>query len=112
MTDTNSTGIAPAAPKAPSALTVLLNSIKGQKAPNESDKKAIVNAFKKAMGKRAELQAALDQFDAESDATAIGMVKCYGSKQVEVNGVRYIPTSRGSRIYYKKMSDSPEVEKL
>jgi hypothetical protein len=40
------------------------------------------------------------------------MVKCYGSKQVEVNGVRYIPTSRGSRIYYKKMSDSPEVEKL
>lgn len=112
MTDTDSTGIAPAAPKAPSALTALLASLKGQKVPNESDKKAIVNAFKKAMGERAKLQAALEEFDATADATAVGMVKCFGAKHVDVNGVRYVPTSRGPRIYYKKMSDNPDVEKL
>lgn len=97
--------------KAPSALAKLLADSKGQKV-NETDRKKVTEAFKKAMGKRAELQAALDKFDAEADATAVQMVKCYGAKHVMVDGVRYVPTSRGERVYYKKMSDSLDVVEL
>ena len=92
--------------KEDSALAKLLASVKGAKV-NETDKKKASDAFKKAMGKRAELQKALDDFDATADATAVLMVKCYGTKQVVVDGVRYAPTSRGERIYYKRLSDTP-----
>jgi len=107
---TNGHSAKPSKPE--SALTLLLASMKGQKAPNESDKKAVTNAFKKAMGERAKLQAALDKFDAEADATAVQMVRCYGAKHLTVDGVRYVPTSRGSRVYYKRMSDSTDVVEL
>jgi hypothetical protein len=101
------------ATKKPSALATLLEQLKSSKAKvNETDKKAATAAFKAAMGERAKLQAALDAFDAKSDATAIAMVKCYGAAHVMVAGVRYVPTSRGERIYYKKMSDQPDVVEL
>lgn len=106
MTETNSEGIAPTTAKTPSALEKLLTAVKGQKA-NESDKKKAAEAFKKAMGKRAELQKALDDFDAKADETAVMMVRCYGNKQVVVDGERYAPTSRGERVYYKKLSNTP-----
>jgi hypothetical protein len=102
--ETNGSNGKPA--KEDSALAKLLASVKGQKV-NETDKKKASEAFKKAMGKRAELQKALDDFDAAADATAVAMVKCFGSKQVNVDGVRYAPTSRGERVYYKRLSDTP-----
>lgn len=109
-TSTNGNGKAAKEPKPDSALQLLL------KQPpvkfNDTDKKKITSAFKAAMSKRAELQKALDDFDAQSDATAVQMVKCYGSKHIVVDGVRYVPTSRGARVYYKKMSDSPDVIEL
>lgn len=95
-----------------SALSVLVDSLKDQKKPNASDVKAVSEKFKKAMGKRAELEAALKKFDADNDALAVEMVKCYGSKHVTVDGVRYVPTSRGERVYYKKMSDSHDTVEL
>ena len=101
---TESNGIAPKV----SALSKLLEEIKGKKV-NESDRKKVTNDFVKAMGERAKLQAALDAFDAKSDETAVAMVRCYGATHVTVAGVRYVPTSRGSRIYYKKMSDQNDT---
>lgn len=109
MTDSN--GIAPDS-KPVSALAKLLAEIKDGPKPNASDLKATTAAFKTAMGKRAELQKALDDFDAKADATAVAMVRCYGAKHVVVGGVRYVPTSRGERIYYKKMSDSHDTIEL
>ncbi len=94
------------AAKPDSALVKLLASIKG-KSVNEADKKKASEAFKKAMGKRQELQKALDDFDAQTDALAVNMVKCFGTKHVSVDGVRYVPTSRGTRVYYKRMTDKP-----
>lgn len=98
--------------KPKSALTLLLESIKGQKTPNASDTKATKSAFVKAMGERAKLQAALDAFDASANVTAINMVKCFGAQHVTVGGVRYVPTSRGERVYYKKMSDQTNTVNL
>lgn len=106
----NGNGNAPTAPKPDSALTLLLK--QPQAKFNETDKKKVTSAFKAAMGKRAALQKALDDFDAEADATAVQMVRCFGAKHVMVDGVRYVPTSRGTRVYYKKMSDSPDVVEL
>jgi len=112
MSDTDSSNITKA-PKADSALAALLKELSNGKVKvNESDKKAVSNTFKKAMAERAKLQAALDKFDAESDALAVQMIRCYGATQVVVEGVRYVPTSRGPRVYYKKMSDSPDVVEL
>lgn len=93
--------------KGPSALAKLLKACEGKKV-NESDKKKITNDFVKAQGERAKLQAALDAFDAKNDDTAANMVRCYGAAAVTVAGVRYVPTSRGERIYYKKMNDQPK----
>lgn len=104
MSETN--GSNGSAAKVPSALEKLLASVKGQKV-NETDKKKASDAFKKAMGKRAELQKALDDFDAQADATAVLMVKCFGTVQIVVDGDRYAPTSRGERVYYKKLSNVP-----
>lgn len=120
MTDTDSTGIAPnghsngnGASKPLSALALLLKDIETKKVKvNESDRKKVTNDFVKAMGERAKLQAALDAFDAKADDTAVQMVRCYGGKHVTVGGVRYVPTSRGSRIYYKKMSDQQDTISL
>lgn len=99
--------------KKPSALASLLADLaKSKTKPNESDKKSVTADFKKAMGERAKLQAALDAFDAKADDRAVAMVKCYGAMHVMVAGVRYVPTSRGERIYYKKMSDQPDVVEL
>ncbi len=95
--------------KPDSALVALLK--QPQTKVNETDKKKVVSAFKAAMGKRAQLQKALEDFDAEADATAVQMVKCFGAKHLDIDGVRYVPTSRGARVFYKKMGD-PDVEKL
>ncbi len=113
QTNTDSPGIAPTngASKAPSALTKLLAEVKGTKV-NETDRKKVTSAFKAFIGKRAELQKALDDFDVKADSLAVDMVKCYGAKHLDVDGVRYVPTSRGERVYYKKMSDTLDVEKL
>ena len=64
------------------------------------------------MGERAKLLAALEAFDAKANQTAIDMVRCYGAKHVTVGGVRYVPTSRGERVYYKKMSDQTDTVAL
>jgi len=105
--------VPPSESKKPSALAVLLADLaKSKTKVNESDKKAVTAAFKAAMGERAKLQAALDAFDAKADDTAVKMVRCYGAAHVMVGGVRYVPTSRGERIYYKKMSDQPDVVEL
>jgi hypothetical protein len=112
LTSTDSPGIATNGKGKPdSALTKLLAAVKGTKV-NETDKKKTTEAFKKAMGERAKLQAALDAFDAKADETAVNMVKCYGATHVMVDGVRYVPTSRGDRVYYKKMSDQLNVVEL
>ena len=113
-TNTDSLGIAPNGSngskpvKTDSALTKLLAETKGKKV-SESDRKAITNAIFKTMSERAKLQAALEAFDAKADETAVNMVRCYGAKHVTVGGVRYVPTSRGTRVYYKKMSDEQET---
>ncbi len=103
QTNGNGNGHTTTAPAEPSALTKLLADCKGQKV-NETDKKKTGEAFKKFAGKRAELQKALDDHDAQADALAVNMIRCFGAKTVTVDGVRYTPTSRGTRIYYKKMS--------
>jgi len=99
--------------KSKSALSLLLEELSKSKAKiNETDKKAITAAFKTSMGERAKLQAALDAFDAKSDETAIKMVRCYGATHVMIGGIRYVPTSRGERIYYKRMGDQSDVVEL
>lgn len=111
MSNTESPGIAPTTAKpvkTESALTKLINDSKGKKV-NESDKKKITNDFVKSMGERQKLQAALDAFDAKADDTAANMVRCYGSAHVIVAGVKYIPTCRGEKISYKKMSDETKT---
>lgn len=100
------------APKAPSALTKLLKSLDGAKKPNASDVKAVSAKFKSAMGKRAELEKALKDFDASNDALAVEMVKCHGAKHITVEGVRYVPTSRADRVYYKRMTDTHDTVEL
>ena len=113
MTDTNSTGIAPdSKKKAPSALSKLVESLKGQKKPNASDIKAIGEKFKKFGTEREKLVKALQKLDADADSLAIDMVKCHGTTHVTVEGVRYVPTSRGDRVYYKRMSDEHETVEL
>jgi hypothetical protein len=99
------------ATKEPSALAKLLEETKGKKV-NETDRKAITNAFVKSMGERAKLEAALKAFDEKANQNAIDMVRCYGTKHVTVGGVRYVPTSRGERVYYKKMSDQLDTVAL
>jgi hypothetical protein len=112
MSNTESNGIAPTE-KSLSALQALLKQIDSEKIKlNASDVKAVTADFKKAMGERAKLQAALDAFDAKTDETAVKMVKAYGKKHVVVDGVRYVPTSRGPRVYYKRMSDEHDTVEL
>lgn len=109
MTESNGNGVA----KPKSALTLLLEDREaGKFKTNESDKKATTEAFKKSMGERAKLQKALDDFDAKSDKTAIEMVKCFGTQHIMIAGVRYVPTSRGARVYYKKMGEQQDVVEL
>lgn len=91
-----------------SALQKLLKEIEGKPA-NESDKKAAVKAFIASQGERAKLQKALDDFDKKADGTAVALVKCFGAQHVTLGGVRYVPTSRGDRVYYKKMGDTEAV---
>jgi len=93
--------------KPESALTKLLAETKGKKV-NESDRKAITNAFVKAQSERAKLQAALDAFDSKADETAVNMVRCYGAEHVTIAGVVYVPTSRGERVYYKRMGGAKQ----
>lgn len=107
MSDTDSTPITKPA-KVDSALMKLIEESKGKKV-SESDRKAVTNAFIKAMGERQKLQAALDAFDAKVDETAVNMVRCYGSAHVELGGIKYIPTCRGEKISYKKMSDEKKT---
>lgn len=109
MSESNGNGVATES-KA-SALTKLLKECEGKKA-NDTDRKAATKAFVAAMGERAKLEAALKAFDAKADETAIAMVRCYGAKHVTVAGVRYVPTSRGDRVYYKKMSDQVDTVAL
>lgn len=94
-----------------SALAKLLAECKGKKV-NESDKSAVTKKFVAAMGERAKLQAALDAFDAKSDALAVDMVRCYGNKHVTVGGARFVPTSRGERVFYKKMGEPQDTVAL
>lgn len=109
---TESNGIAPAV-KPKSALAILLEEMSaGKHKTNATDKKAATENFKKAMGERAKLQAALDAFDAKADETSVLMVKCFGNTHVMVGGVRYVPTSRGARVYYKRMTDQPDVVEI
>jgi adenosylmethionine-8-amino-7-oxononanoate aminotransferase len=91
--------------KPKSALQTLVESLKDAKKPSASDIKAVTNSFIKAMGEREKLQKALDDFDAKANKTAEDMVRCFGAEPVRLGGMKYVPTSRGSRIYYKKMSD-------
>lgn len=81
-------------------------------APTEADKKAASEAFKKSMGERAKLEKALADFDKKSTTIAENMVRAFGTKQVTVDGVRFAPTSRGDRIYYKTMSSTTETVEL
>lgn len=111
MTEIATTNGSVKTPKPESALTKLLSEIKGKKV-SETDRKAVTNVFVKTMGERAKLLAALEAFDAKADETAVNMVKCYGAKHVTVGGVRYVPTSRGARVYYKKMSDETDTVAL
>ncbi len=97
--------------KAPSALTTLLKSCEGKKI-NESDKKKFTNDFVKAQGERQKLLKALEDFDAKADETAVNMVRCYGTKAVTIAGVKYVPTSRGARVYYKKMGNEADTVSL
>lgn len=99
------------APKAKSALDLLLESVKDQK-PNASDIKKVSEEFKKSMGKRDEILKQLEEHDAKTNQLAINMVKCHGKKHITVNGVRYVPTSRGERVFYKRMSDEHETVEL
>lgn len=112
---TESTGIAPNGNGSKngkeSALTKLLAQCKDVKV-NDTDRKKATEAFKKAMGKRAELEKALKDFDATADATAVAMVRCFGGKHVMVDGVRFVPTSRGERVYYKRMGNEQDVVEL
>ena len=103
MTETAATtnGTTPT-PKADSALAKLIKASKDIKV-NATDKKAVSAEFKKTVSKRAELQKALDDFDKGNDALAVKMIQCYGSEAIIVDGVRYVPTSRGERVYYKQM---------
>lgn len=95
-----------------SALNKLLDSLKGQPAPNKTDIKAAGDKFKKRMGEREKLVKALEDFDAATGDLATTMVKCFGRQHIAVDGVRYVPTSRGERIYYKRMSDEHETVEL
>ncbi len=92
-----------------SALTKLVKASKDLKV-NATDKKATGAEFKKTMGKRAELLKALADFDKASDGLAVKMVQCFGTAHVVVEGVTYVPTSRGERVYYKKMGSTDAVE--
>lgn len=94
-----------------SALTLLLEKVVTVKA-NATDKKAAADVFKKNMGEREKLLEGLKAFDAKADKVAEAMVRCYGAAHVTVDGVRYIPTSRGERVYYKRMSDEQETVEL
>jgi len=97
--------------KKPSALAALLKTLEGKKV-NDSDKKAAAKKFKEAQGKREVILAQLEAHDKASAELAAEMIRCFGAKHIEIDGIRYVPTSRNERIYYKKMSDSPDVEKL
>jgi hypothetical protein len=90
-----------------SALTKLLKACEGKKV-NEADKRKITNDFVKAQGERKKLQDALDAFDAKADDTAVNMVRCYGAEHVTIAGVVYVPTSRGDRVYYKRMGGAKQ----
>ena len=98
--------------KKASALNKLLDSLKGQPLPNKTDVKATGDKFKKRMGEREKLVKALEDFDAAAGDLAANMVKCFGRQHITVDGVRYVPTSRGERIYYKRMSDEHETVEL
>jgi hypothetical protein len=102
---------APKASKTPSALAKFLEGNKGKKT-NETDKKAVGAKFKKLMGEREKLVSALAKFDAEAQKTSEEMIACYGSTEIVIDGVRFVPTSRGERIFYKKMSDDKETVEL
>lgn len=97
--------------KKPSALAKFLDANKGKKV-NETDKKTVGAKFKKLMGEREKILAQLAKFDAETQKTSEEMIACYGVTQVVVDGIRFVPTSRGERIFYKKMSDDVETVEL
>lgn len=99
------------AAKTASALAKFVEANKGKKV-NETDKKAAGAAFKKVMGEREKIVAQLDAFDKNAQKVSEQMIACYGNTQIVVDGVRYVPTSRGERIFYKKMSDSTETVEL
>lgn len=97
--------------KAPSALAKFLKANEGKKV-NDTDKKTVGAKFKKLMGEREKLVQALETFDKSAQKVSEEMIACYGATQVVVDGVRFVPTSRGERIFYKKMSDTAETVEL
>lgn len=97
------------ATKKPSALAVFLEANKSKKV-NETDKKAVGAKFKKAMGEREKIVAQLETFDKTAHKIAEEMISCYGGAKIVVDGVQYVPTCRGERIFYKRMSESDSVE--
>lgn len=101
------------APKAQkvSALAKFVEANKNKKV-NETDKKTVGAKFKKLMGEREKLVQALAKFDADAQKTAEEMIACYGTTHIVVDGVRYVPTSRNERIFYKKMSEEDNTVEL
>ena len=95
--------------KKPSALASFIAANKAVKV-NATDKKAVGEAFKKAMLERGKLEKALAVFDAKAQGLAEDMIRCYGTTQFTIDGVLYAPSSRGSRIFYKQMGGSETVE--
>jgi hypothetical protein len=77
---------------------------------NETDKKTIVAAFKKKATEREKIVAQLEAIDKAAAKTDEDMVRVFGSKSVTLDGVKYSPTARGERIFYKRMSDTDTVE--
>ena len=97
--------------KKPSALTEFLAKNKDKKV-NETDKKTTGAKFKKLMGEREKIVASLKKFDEEAQTLSEQMIACYGASHIVVDGVKYIPTSRNGRVFYKTMGDESETVEL
>jgi hypothetical protein len=92
-----------------SALARFLKEVEGQKV-NETDKKKTVEAFKRLAANREKAEAALKAAIKDEDKVSRDMIRCFGRKAINVDGIIYSPSSRDERIFYKRgASDIEQV---
>lgn len=91
----------PAAEDKDSTLAAFMKTLNGHKS-NKTDKDAAAKKFKAFQSKKAAAEAVLKGLEAEEEEVTKEALRAFGRTKLTVDGVDYVPTGRGERLYYKR----------